>query len=653
MVKMPKVLVANRGEIAIRILRSAAELGWGTVAIYTETDPSHASYADEAVKLDGPEDFLKIDVVARAASDTNCTHVHPGYGFLSESPSLADALAALDPPRIFIGPSRDTLCLAGDKMLSRELVISLGIAVAPGRRVSTAEDVKLFGAEAGYPIMIKALDGGGGRGIRAVNLVEEVGESFKRCLGESPSRQVFVEKALTGPGWKHIEVQIIGDGSGEVNHFWERECSVQRRFQKVVEVAPSRLSREMVAPLLEASLKIARHLKYHGLGTFEYLMDSKTGNWVFLEINPRVQVEHTITEEIVDIDLVRAQLQLFAFKSLRALALNNPVPPPQSSAVQLRLTAEDPARSFQSSPGTIQALDIAWPAGRGVRVDTWLSSGPAFSIPEWNIGTDFDSLLAKVIVRGSTFEEMTQKARRALAEFTFNGAVQTNASLLAGVIDHPDWVTGNIDTLWLERNASNILQRGTKLLKPGKPPSRANKPVISSGNSGTTAFLQPGALFHLNLSPLGTSGAATKHTLTLSSIGQNTFPDALSGTLQSSLTATPFEFSLIQSTSAAVSTGSFELADPNNVAHVSTPLTGKIVELHPALIAVLKGEAGGRVKRGETVMVLSVMKMENSIVSGVDGEVERVGRGIKPGVVVGEGILVCVIGKQKAGSSRL
>ncbi|EAU82890.2 carboxylase:pyruvate/acetyl-CoA/propionyl-CoA [Coprinopsis cinerea okayama7 len=648
---MPKVLVANRGEIAV----------------YTEGDANHASYAQESVKLEGASDFLNVAAIAKVAQETKCTHVHPGYGFLSENPSLPEALASLSPPVVFIGPSKEALRLAGDKMLSRELSTSLGVQIAPGTHVKSAADVLGFGKEIGYPVMIKALDGGGGRGIRVVNSETEVEEAFKRCLGESPSKQVFAEKALTGPGWKHIEVQIIGDGTGSVNHLWERECSVQRRFQKVVEVAPSRLSRAMVQPLLDASITIARHLKYHGLGTFEYLVDAKTGNWVFLEINPRVQVEHTITEEVNDVDLVRAQLQLFTNKTLKDLNLDQPFPAPQSSAIQLRLTAEDPLKSFQLSPGTIRPSDVIWPAGRGIRIDTWLSNGPYAGSTEWIVGTEFDSLLAKIIVRASSFEEMNQKALRALAEFSVGSTVQTNLPVLAGVVAHPDWNSGNIDTLWLERNLQQVLDLGAKSTARTRSTAIQSSTTSNSTSTGgqATAFLQPGALFHLTLSPTpssGTPGPTTKHTLTLSSIGQNAFPDALSGTLQTSLTPTPFAFSLAQSSSAAVDAGSFELADPNNPAHVGTPLTGKIVELHPALVDASKtaDDTGGdgdvgkrRVRKGETVLVLSVMKMENSIVAPFDGYISKVGKGIRVGVVVGEGVLVCVVDDGKGSGSRL
>ncbi|KJA26880.1 hypothetical protein HYPSUDRAFT_36046 [Hypholoma sublateritium FD-334 SS-4] len=648
---MHKLLVANRGEIAIRILRSANELGWNTVAIYTDDDGSHATYAKEAVKLESVDGFLNAETIAKIATSKKCTHLHPGYGFLSESPALPLALAKAGSV-VFIGPCLETLQIASDKMLSRNLATSLGVKVAPGLLVNCVADIRAFAQGVGYPVIIKALDGGGGRGIRVVDSEASADEAHKRTLGESPSKQVFVEQALTGPGWKHIEVQIIGDGIS-VNHLWERECSVQRRFQKIVEMAPSLLSRQTVRPLIEASLKLAGHLKYKGLGTFEYLFNTASHDWVFLEINPRVQVEHTVTEEICDVDLVRTQLLLFTpGTTLSTLNLASVPLPSSTYAIQLRLTAEDPARTLQLSPGSIAASDVSWPAGRGVRVDTWLTTGPYTHdspVAAWAIGTDFDSLLAKIIVRGRSFIEATDKARSALRETSIgNGMIKTNIPVLAGVSDHPDWASNNIDTLWLERNLAEVLRLG----EISVPKRGAHMPNATNTGGAIPAsagvFLQPGTLFNLQLSPTGALPSSSspppssKHSLTLASIEENAFPSVLSGVIRTSFASSPLRFSLSQSTSAAVSSSSFELADLNDGAHVSAPMTGKIVELHPALLT-----AGDRitVRKGEALLALSVMKMENAVLAPFDAVVERLGKGIKVGVVLGEGMLVCVLNR--------
>ncbi|KAL0957993.1 hypothetical protein HGRIS_000168 [Hohenbuehelia grisea] len=655
---MPKVLVANRGEIAIRILRTAEELGWQTATVYTDTDASHATYAHEVMKLNSVSDFLNVSRIVEVAQSLGCTHIHPGYGFLSESSVLAAACSASGQTAggasiTFIGPSVEALRIASDKMLSRDLAASVGVNVAAGTRVSSSADVRSFVNRVGYPVMIKALDGGGGRGIRVVEHEGTLEESFKRCLGESPSRQLFVEKALTGPGWKHIEVQIVGDGQGGVTHFWERECSVQRRFQKVVEAAPSSLPRAAVSPLFDASLKMAAKLQYKGLGTFEYLVNAKTLEWAFLEINPRVQVEHTITEEITNVDLVRAQFLISQGATLASLNLSSAAFPAQGYAIQLRITAEDPKQGFRLSPGTIRAQDISWPAGRGVRIDTWLGGGsglPSGHSSTWVVGPDFDSLLAKIIVRGASFEEATQKGLRALSEFRLTGGVKTNAELLAGVLAHDAWTTGSIHTLWLEGTLEDVLHHGKDLLDARNvtagldlKDAGIDSPSATLGaGSAASVMLQPGTVFNLTLAPTdSTSTQPLKHTLSLSTIAHNAFPDQLSGTLQTTLTGAPLAFTLTQSASAAVSSsGAIELADPNNSSHIGSPLTGKIVELHPALSA----KEGPRVvKKGETVAVLSVMKMESVVLAPFDCVVERAGKGIKPGVIINEGTLLAVV----------
>lgn len=317
------------------------------------------------------------------------------------------------------------------------------------------------------------------------------------------------------------------------------------------------------------------------------------------------------------------------------------------------------------TPGIIKSTELQWPAGRGIRVDTWLSSSPSCPISEWTIGTDFDPLLAKVIVHGRSFEEATQKAQRALREFTLKtgNKVKTNVDVLAGVLEHQDWKDGAIDTLWLEKKINAILSLGKTalgsrnngvaglqdILEQQQKPGPTNKGGLMP-TAGANILLQPGSLFHLTLSPLSTysstsargSQGSKKHTLTLTSIAHNAFPEKLSGVFQSTLSSTSLAFSLSQSTSAAVgSREGFEFADPNDPQHVAVHLTGKIVEVHPAFKATDGGKK--RVKKGETLVVLSVMKMETTVVSPHDGVVERIGKGVRTGVVFGEGMLVCIV----------
>ncbi|KAI0747016.1 hypothetical protein C8Q80DRAFT_1105542 [Daedaleopsis nitida] len=600
--------------------------------------------------------------VAGIAHRTGCTHVHPGYGFLSESPKFASlfshpATSTSSESITFVGPSVDILEIASDKMRSRELASSLGVPVAPGIRVASTSDVRQFVASRGtkaLPIVLKALDGGGGRGIRLVNSEEEIEDAYKRCLGESPSKQIFAEKALVGAGWKHIEVQIVGDGRGGVTHLWERECSVQRRFQKVVEMAPSTLSRSAVQPLLDAATKMARHLKYAGLGTFEFLVNAHAQEWIFLEINPRIQVEHTVTEEIMDLDLVRIQLLL----SMPGISLEDVLPrhertprPSQGHAIQLRLVAEDPDASFRLSPGTVKASDLSWPAGKGIRVDSWLSTGPrADSRVDYTVGVDFDSLLAKVIVRAGTIEEATAKAQRAMREFNLSGEVKTNVELLAGIVAHRHWKEGSVHTRWLEANTDDLLRTGREVLsarkvqpQTGASASSLTLPTDADSSSGTL-LLQPGSSFQLSISPAHVpvsdardSDASQTHNLVLSTIGHNAFPSQLSGTLTTSLSPSPLAFSLTQ-LSAMPTSSQVEFANPHDPTHLACPLAGRIVELHPALV----GSPDAFIQTGEPLVIVSVMKMESVVTAAKSGRVKRIGRGIEVGTVISEGTLVCL-----------
>ena len=371
---------------------------------------------------------------------------------------------------------------------------------------------------------------------------------------------------------------------------------------------------------------------------------------------------HTVadapTEEISDTDLVRAQLLLFTPNAtLTSVQLSAQRPLPSSYSIQLRLTAEDPARGFQLSPGLIYSGDLTWPAGRGVRLDTWLANGPyahnGVVDGEWEVGTDFDSLLAKIIIRGRTFEEATAKAHRAIRELNIGMGIKTNLSVLAGVLDHPEWAAGTIDTRWLERNVAEILKLGdnasASVKNDRREVSRATSTKLSAF-AGNSILLQPGTLFNLALSvaspPSSTDPltSSSKHSLTLISISHNALPSSLSGTLESSFSPAPLEFTLTQSTSAAVSSGAFEFADLNNEEHIPSPITGKIVELHPAL-SVDSDPEQRQVRKGEPLLIVNVMKMENVISAPFDGIVERIGKGVKVGMVLGEGMLVCVLGK--------
>ncbi|HEY7801759.1 MAG TPA: biotin carboxylase N-terminal domain-containing protein, partial [Dehalococcoidia bacterium] len=397
------LLIANRGEIAIRIARAAAELGMRSVAIYSEDDARslHILRADDARPLPGPGPaaYLDAEQIIAAALESGCDAVHPGYGFLSENASFARRCA--DAGLTFVGPRVELLELFGDKGQARVFAARLGIPVLSGTDIATSlEDARAFFAAlpSGRSMMIKALAGGGGRGMRLVSRAEDVDDAYARCRSEALSAfgvaDVYVEEAL--PEARHIEVQIAGDGSGEVTHLWERDCTLQRRHQKLVEMAPSpALSPELRDKIIAAAVRMARECRFDNIGTFEFLVDASgapAARFFFIEANPRLQVEHTITEEITGIDLVAAQLRLAGGASLADIGLAQAdVPPPRGFAMQLRINMETYAGDGSPRPsgGTITAFEP--PSGPGVRLDTFAYAG-------YTTSSAFDSLLAKLIV---------------------------------------------------------------------------------------------------------------------------------------------------------------------------------------------------------------------------------------------------------------
>ncbi len=439
---LKKLLIANRGEIAIRIARTANELGIPTVAIYSKDDRTslHVQYADEAVELPGAgvNAYLAIDSVIEAVISTGCDAIHPGYGLLSENAGLARGCT--DKGLIFVGPTVDTLENFGDKISARKLARSVDIPVIEGLDgVESAREVAaFFEAQGCKPIMIKAVNGGGGRGMRVVRTEDEIESAFTRCQAEAAaafgSAELYVERFL--PSVRHIEVQIAGDGT-EVIHLWERDCSIQRRNQKLLELAPAPgLNADIRNQLFDAALTIGRASKYRGLGTVEFLVElNESGEAVgffFIETNPRIQVEHTITEEITGIDLVALQLRLAAGKTLRDMSLQQEaVPTPIGYALQARINTETLNEQGEIVPtgGTLKQFHL--PGGPGIRVDTYGYAG-------YTTNPNFDSLLAKLIVH-HRFDDLGQlfvKAERALSETRITG-VETNVDFLRRLLHFP------------------------------------------------------------------------------------------------------------------------------------------------------------------------------------------------------------------------
>ncbi|MEU9206488.1 carboxyl transferase domain-containing protein [Streptomyces sp. NPDC048415] len=423
------VLVANRGESAVRVLRAAAELGLRTVAVYTDGDDVHAQRADAAMPL---KDYMDADALLAVAQQTDCGFLHPGYGFLSEDAAFARRCEAAG--ITFVGPSPEVLELFGDKARARALAVELGVPVLPGTDgATTLEDAGEF--LAGGPVMIKAVGGGGGRGMRVVRSAAELPEEWERCRSEAQQGfgrgELYVERLLEGA--RHIEVQILGDGTGAVTHLWERDCSAQRRHQKLIEIAPApELADATRQKLLSAALRMARAARFTGLGTFEFLVQEQSDAFHFIEANPRLQVEHTVTEEVTGVDLVAVQLRLAAGGTLESLGLAGPPPVPRGFAVQARVNAEVTTGdgTVRPSAGRLTRYDV--PTGPGVRVDTAARAGA-------QVGVRYDSLLAKVIAHAPHgFDAARARVRRALEEFEIAG-VRTGISLLRAVLDRPDF----------------------------------------------------------------------------------------------------------------------------------------------------------------------------------------------------------------------
>jgi pyruvate carboxylase len=462
-----KVLVANRGEIAIRAFRAAYELGVSTVAVfpYEDRNSLHRAKADESYQIGDPghpvRAYLSVDEVIKAARRAGADAIYPGYGFLSENPDLAEACN--EAGITFVGPPPSVLHLTGNKARAVAAAREAGVAVLNSSEPS--DDVETLVAAAdqiGFPIFVKAVAGGGGRGMRRVTEPGELRESIEAAMREAESAfgdaTVFLEQAVVNP--RHIEVQILADATGEVVHLYERDCSVQRRHQKVIEIAPApNLDPELRERICADAVAFARHIGYVNAGTVEFLLDER-GNHVFIEMNPRIQVEHTVTEEVTDRDLVIAQLRIASGETLADLQMNQDDIVLRGAALQCRITTEDPANGFRPDTGVIGAYRS--PGGAGVRLDGGTTHTGA------EVSAHFDSMLVKLTCRGHTFRTAVRRARRAVAEFRIRG-VSTNIPFLAAVLADPDFQDGRVTTSFIEERpelltARQPADRGTRLL---------------------------------------------------------------------------------------------------------------------------------------------------------------------------------------------
>lgn len=437
-----KILIANRGEIALRIIRTCHEMGIDTVAVYStaDRDSLHVRFADEAVCIGAPasrDSYLRFDRVIAAAEVTGADAIHPGYGFLAENPDFS---AICEDHKIkFIGPPPETIRLMGDKSLAKATMAEAGVPVVPGSdgEVKNAREGAKVAKTMGYPVMVKASTGGGGRGMRLVWKEEDFETLFQTASSEALAAfgngGCYIEKFVTGP--RHIEIQILGDGKGNVIHFGERECSIQRRHQKLLEESPSpAVDHELRARMGEAAIKGAKAVNYEGAATVEFLVDDK-GDFYFMEMNTRIQVEHPVTEEVADCDLVEYQIRVAMGEEIkeRDIILDG-------HAIECRINAEDPFNNFSPSPGTVQTFHP--PGGHGVRVDTHVYAG--YVIPPY-----YDSMIAKLIVRARTRNLAIQKMLRALDEFVIEG-VKTTIPFHQQLLKNEQFIQGDFDTQFLE-----------------------------------------------------------------------------------------------------------------------------------------------------------------------------------------------------------
>lgn len=448
-----KVLVANRGEIAVRIIRSCREANIKSVAIYSEPDRTsmHVRYADEAYWAGpGPsgQSYLNIPRIIEIARESGADAIHPGYGFLSENAEFAEKVR--EAGLIFIGPDAEAIRVMGDKMKARELMIKAGVPVVPGsgKLDDTDEDsIKKIAEEIGYPVMIKASAGGGGKGMRLVWSPDEIIDAVRRAKSEAQNAfgddTVYMEKYLQSP--HHIEVQILGDNYGNIVHLFERECSVQRRHQKVVEETPSPfITDEVRKAMTDRAVAAAASVNYKGAGTVEFLVDAHM-NFYFLEMNTRLQVEHPITERTTGIDLVKAQIKI---------ANGEPLPFNQEDikrtghAIECRIYAEDPQNNFM--PGAGKVLHITEPLGLGVRTDGYIYEG-------YEITVFYDPLISKLIVWGQNREEAVARMKRALYEYKITG-VKTNIQFLERIMNTPDFIEGKYDTHFISKNEKYLTE---------------------------------------------------------------------------------------------------------------------------------------------------------------------------------------------------
>lgn len=437
-----KILIANRGEIALRVIRTCKEMGIKTVAVYSTADKDslHVKFADEAVCIGKPasvDSYLNVAHIMAAAEITNADAIHPGYGFLAENAKFAKICG--DHGIKFIGPTPDMINAMGDKITAKQTMITAGVPVVPGVEglLEGVEHAKRAAKEVGYPVILKATAGGGGKGMRVVWEEDEIEKAFETARTEAAAAfkndGIYMEKFVEEP--RHIEIQVVGDQYGQACHLSERDCSIQRRHQKLVEESPSPfMTPELRDKMGDAAIKACHAINYEGVGTIEFLVD-KHRNFYFMEMNTRIQVEHCVTEEVINYDLIKEQIKIAAGDRLTG---KNYIP--AMHAIECRINAEDPYNDFRPSPGKITVLHQ--PGGHGVRVDSHVYAG--YVIPPY-----YDSMIGKLIAVAQTRQEAIDTMSRALSEYVIEG-VKTTIPFHLQLMKHPDFISGNFNTKFLE-----------------------------------------------------------------------------------------------------------------------------------------------------------------------------------------------------------
>jgi acetyl/propionyl-CoA carboxylase alpha subunit len=655
-----KLLIANRGEIAARIMRTAHGLGIATVAVFSDPDADapYVTMADEAVRLPGaaPADtYLRGEAIIAAAVKAGADAVHPGYGFLSENAAFARACA--DAGLVFVGPRPDTITAMGDKVAAKAIMAAAGVPVLPGVTITGAEDLAAAAAEVAYPLLVKAAYGGGGRGMRLVRDPAELAEAVTGARSEAASAfgdgTVFLERFVTDP--RHVEVQILGDHAGTVVHLFERECSIQRRYQKILEECPSpAVGGELRAALTKAAVAAGQAIGYVGAGTVEFVLD-RDGSFYFLEVNTRLQVEHPVTEEVTGLDLVELQLRI---------AEGEPLPPEvreariSGHAIEARLYAEDVPAGFLPVTGTLHRF--ALPPAPGIRVDTGVADGTV-------VGPHYDAMLAKVIGHGRSRADAARRLARALGEAEIHG-VTTNRDLLLAILREPDFLAGATDTGYLTRHDPPTLI-GRALIgralaaEPARPlhalaaalarqaVNRAEAPVLGTLPSGwrnvysapqRVTYGTPGSQYTVAYRVLGNSVQAsvndvpsgrailhavgpdrvdleidgTRRVYRVHRVGADTYVDASDGS--STLSEVP------------------RFGDPQKAAP-----TGSLLAPMPGLVLRVLAEVGTAVRPGQPLLVLEAMKMEQTVAAPAGGVLAELRA--KPGDQVSPGQVLAVV----------